>query len=167
MTMCACIILIGASLSEPHTSVIALRVVCVCICMFVCVWPYTGNLNGTNGYKGTYTRIFQICTCASSTFTQKTLNSTPMDLQNATEDSSPCNLTLMNRAHALGVSVGEARDRRAFARVQRDCVGYMELRLKLKYTWQLIPCLPVQIIDGRLPTGSTNFDYDGGRGRFS
>ena len=46
------------------------------------------------------------------------------------------------------------------------CVGYMELRLKLKYTWQLIPCLPIQIIDGRLPTGSTNFDYDGGRGRF-
>ena len=45
-------------------------------------------------------------------------------------------------------------------------VSYMELRLKLKYTWQLIPCLPVQIIDGRLPTGTTNFDYDGGRGRF-
>ena len=33
---------------------------------------------------------------------------------------------------------------------------------KLKYTWELIPCLPVQMIDGRLPTGSTNFDYDGG-----
>ena len=45
-------------------------------------------------------------------------------------------------------------------------VSYMEMRLKLKYTWQLIPCLPVQIIDGRLPTGTTNFDYDGGRGRF-
>ena len=82
---------------------------------------------------------------------------------NATEDSSPCNSTPMNQPHALGVSVG---DRRAFARVQRDCVGYMELRLKLKYTWQLIPCLPVQIINGRLPTGSTNFDNDGGRGRF-
>ena len=37
------------------------------------------------------------------------VNSTPMDLLNATEDSSPCNLTPMNRAHALGVSVGEAR----------------------------------------------------------
>ena len=34
-----------------------------------------------------------------------------------TEDSSPCNLTPMNRGHALGVSVGEAQ--RAFARVQR------------------------------------------------
>ena len=45
-------------------------------------------------------------------------------------------------------------------------VSYMELRLKLKYTWQLIPCLPVQIIDGRLPTGTANFDYDSGRGRF-
>ena len=45
-------------------------------------------------------------------------------------------------------------------------VSYMELRMKLKYTWQLIPCLPVLIIDGRLPTGTTNFDYDGGRGRF-
>ena len=42
-------------------------------------------------------------------------------------------------------------------------VGYLVLRrLKLKYTWQLIPYLPVQIIDGRLPTGSTNFDYNGG-----
>ena len=30
-----------------------------------------------------------------------------MDLLNATEDSSPCNSTPMNRAHALGVSVGE------------------------------------------------------------
>ena len=88
----------------------------------------------------------------------------PMDLLNATEDSSPCNSMPMNRAHTLGVSVGEAR--RAFARVQCDCIGYMELRLKLKYTWQLIPCLPVQIIDSRLPTGSTNFDYDVGRGRF-
>ena len=40
-------------------------------------------------------------------------------------------------------------------------VGYVELRrLKLKYTWQLTPCL-LQIIDGRLPTGSTNFDHDG------
>ena len=72
----------------------------------------------------------------------------------------------MNRAHALGVSVGEV----AIEGLLLGCsvtVGYMELRLKLKYTWQLIPCLPVQIIDGRLPTGSTNFDYDaGGRGRF-
>ena len=42
--------------------------------------------------------------------------STPMDLLNATEDYSPCNPTPMNRAHALGVLVGEAR--RAFARVQ-------------------------------------------------
>ena len=62
--------------------------------------------------------------------------------------------------------MGEAPDQRAFARVQCDCVSYMELRLKLKYTWHLIPCLPVQIIDGRLATGSTNFDYDGDRGRF-
>ena len=31
-------VLIGASLSEPHTSVIALRVacVCMCVCMFAC-----------------------------------------------------------------------------------------------------------------------------------
>ena len=38
-------------------------------------------------------------------------------------------------------------------------VGYLEL--KLKYTWQLPPCL-LQIIDGRLPTGSTNFNHDSG-----
>jgi len=44
-------------------------------------------------------------------------------------------------------------------------VSYPELRwLKLKYTWQLTPCLP-QIIDGRLPTGSTNFDHDSGWGQ--
>ena len=35
------------------------------------------------------------------------LNSTPMDLLNAIEDSAPCNLKPMNRALALGVSVGE------------------------------------------------------------
>ena len=40
----------------------------------------------------------------------------PMDLLDVTEDSSLCNSTLMNQAHALGVSVGEAR--RAIARVQ-------------------------------------------------
>ena len=40
--------------------------------------------------------------------------------------------------------------------------GYLELRrLKLKHTWQLTGCL-LQIINGRLPTGSTNFDHDGG-----
>ena len=31
----------------------------------------------------------------------------------------------------------------------------------MKHTWQLTPCL-LQIIDGRFPTGSTNFDHDGG-----
>ena len=40
--------------------------------------------------------------------------------------------------------------------------GYLELRrLRLKHTWQLAACL-LQIINGRLPTGSTNFDHDGG-----
>ena len=35
-------------------------------------------------------------------------------------------------------------------------VGYLELRqLKFKYTWELTLCL-LQIIEGRLPTGSTN-----------
>ena len=35
-------------------------------------------------------------------------------------------------------------------------ISYLELRqLKLKYTWQLTP-------GGRLPTGSTKFDHDGG-----
>ena len=43
-------------------------------------------------------------------------------------------------------------------------LNYLELRrLKLKHTWQLTPFfLLLQIIDGRLPTGSTNFDNDGG-----
>ena len=122
----------------------------MCVCLRVAIYRKF-KLNERIQRYNTY--IFQVETMEPS------LNSTPMDLLNATEDASPCNSTPMNRAHALGVSVGEAR-------VQRDCVGYMELQLKLKYTWQLIPCLPVQIIDGRMPTGSTNFDYDGGRGRF-
>ena len=45
----------------------------------------------------------------------------PMDLLNATEDSSPCNSIPMNRAHALKVSVGEAQ--KAFARVQHQLHG--------------------------------------------
>ena len=40
-------------------------------------------------------------------------------------------------------------------------VGYLEL----KHTWHLTPCL-LQIINGRLPTGSTNFDHEGLSGRF-
>ena len=44
-----------------------------------------------------------------------------MDLPNVTEDSSPCNSTLMNQAQALKVSVGKAR--RAFAKVQRRLHG--------------------------------------------
>ena len=36
-------------------------------------------------------------------------------------------------------------------------VSYLELRRLLKYTWQLTP-------DGRLPTGSTKFNHDGGGG---
>ena len=35
-------LVIGASLSEPHTSVTALRM-CVCVCMSVCLRPYTEN----------------------------------------------------------------------------------------------------------------------------
>ena len=35
--------IIGASLSEPHTSVTAL--LDACVCMYVCAWPYTENLN--------------------------------------------------------------------------------------------------------------------------
>ena len=38
--------------------------------------------------------------------------------------------------------------------------GYLKLRrLKLMHTWHLTACL-LQIINGRLPTGSTNFDHD-------
>ena len=34
--------IIGASLSEPHTSVTALH---TCVCMSACLWTYTENLN--------------------------------------------------------------------------------------------------------------------------
>ena len=36
--------LVGASLSEPHTSMTALCMcVCMLACLFVCLWPYTVN----------------------------------------------------------------------------------------------------------------------------
>ena len=35
--------LVGTSLSEPHTSVTALRT-CVYVCLSVCLWPYTENV---------------------------------------------------------------------------------------------------------------------------
>ena len=55
--------IIGATLSEPHTSVTALQDTCVClsVCLSVClrtyVRPYTENFNWTNGNEGT--RTFQ------------------------------------------------------------------------------------------------------------
>ena len=57
--------------------------------------------------------------------------------------------------------------RRSSSWLLPECsVGYLELRrLKLKHTWHLTPCL-LQIINGRLPTGSTNFDHEGLSGRF-
>jgi len=61
--------------------------------------------------------------------------------------------TLQNEAHALGEWSWRATGR---------VVGYLELRrLKLKCKWQLIPCL-LHIVNGRLPTGSTYFNHDGG-----
>ena len=36
---------IGANLSEPHTSVTALLDVCMYVCMSACAWPHTENLN--------------------------------------------------------------------------------------------------------------------------
>ena len=85
----------------------------MCVCLRVAIY----RKFKLNGHKGTYTRIFQICTHAIAQIysvqvktMDLSLNSTPMDLLNATEDSSPCNSTPMNRAHALGVSVGEACD---------------------------------------------------------
>ena len=49
--------------------------------------------------------------------------------------------------------------RRSSSWLLPECsIGYLELRrLKLKHTWQLIPCL-LQITKCRLPTGSTNFN---------
>ena len=41
--------IIGVSLSEPHTSVTAL--LDACVCMYVCLWPYTENLNERTDFK--------------------------------------------------------------------------------------------------------------------
>ena len=40
-------LVIGVSLSEPHTSVTALQRVC----MYVCAWPYTEHLNERTDFK--------------------------------------------------------------------------------------------------------------------
>ena len=61
-------VIIGASLSEPHTSVIALRVACVCV--FVCLRVAIYRKFKLNERIQRYTRIFQICTRASSKYTQ-------------------------------------------------------------------------------------------------
>ena len=109
--------IIGASLSEPHTSGTALHT-CVCVYVFLltCWQPYTVNFKWA---------------CLH-------LHITKFELMN---------------------SVGEG--------LLPECsVSYLELRrLKLKDTWHLTPCL-LQIINGRLPTGSTNLDHDSGWGRF-
>ena len=61
------------------------------------------------------------------------------------------NITKIELMHSVGDREG----------LLLECsAGYLELRrLKLKHTWQLTACL-LQIIDGRLPTGSTGFNYD-------
>ena len=73
--------LIGASLSEPHTSVTALRDACVC--MYVCLRPYTENFNLTNRNES----ISTLHTCSWSmqvdTMDPSLSNSTPIDLLNA------------------------------------------------------------------------------------
>ena len=55
------------------------------------------------------------------------------------------------------MQVGEAW--RATARVQHRLHVLGVETTEVEVHWQLTPCL-LQIIDGRLPTGSTNFDHD-------
>ena len=94
-------VLVGASLSDPHTSVTSLH---TCVCMLA----WTDHLP-----KILNERVFLIL-------------------------------------------------RRSSSWLLPECsVSYLELRrLKLKHAWHLTPCL-LQIINGRLPTGSTNFDHEG------
>jgi len=44
--------IVGANLSDPHTSGTALQDACVClsVCLLTYVWPYAKTLNWTNGY---------------------------------------------------------------------------------------------------------------------
>ena len=67
------------------------------------------------------------------------LTSTPMDLLNATEDSSPCNSIPMNQARALGVSVGEGR--RAIVRAQHWLLGVKTTEAEVHMaTYSLFAC---------------------------
>ena len=101
--------LIGASLSEPHTSGTTLQDACVCL--HTTVWSYR-KLNW-----------IRICTRGkalqnSTRWTASLSNSKPVDLLNVTEDSSPCNSTPMNLLSARE-RLRLERERRATARLQR------------------------------------------------
>ena len=76
---------------------------CVNVCLSAYVWPYTENLNWTNGNEGT--RTFQICTHAKAFYCSVRWI--------MTEDSSPCNSTPMNleRQIASGARLQRWRQR--------------------------------------------------------
>ena len=73
--------------------------------------------------------------CLVNTDVPAGVGAPPLD---TTEDSSPCNSTPMNRAHVLGVSVGEAQ--RAFVRVQRRLHGITTEAEVHMATYSLFAC---------------------------
>ena len=104
-TKCA---FVGASLSEPHTSVTALRDACVClsVCLFAAIYR---KFNLTNGNEG----ISSLHTCSSNSWSMQVgtmdpslSNSTLMDLLSARD-----RLRLERKGLLLDCSVGAKETR--------------------------------------------------------
>ena len=108
-------------MNEPHTSVTALRDACVCMYVCLCAATYRKfQFNERNRRHSNFAHVlFKFMVSASSVDIMAPLsNSTPMDLLNATEDSSPCNPTPMDLLNARDRSRVE-QEKRATARLQR------------------------------------------------
>ena len=107
---------IGASLSEPHTSMTVLQDACVClsVCLHVAIYR---KLNWTNGNEGMHT--FQIYTRAKAVWWI------------ATEDSSPCNSMPMN---VLSVRDRLLLEARLQHRRQREQEGRRSKRTEVRQT---------------------------------
>ena len=76
---------IGASLSELHTSVTALRDVCVClsVCLFAAIYRKFSLTNGNEGISTLHTCSSDSWLMQVDTMDPSLSNSTPMDLLNA------------------------------------------------------------------------------------
>ena len=124
--------IIGASLSEPHTSDESSDFLCVCIYIYI----FGASLSEP------HTSVTALRTCVCMAVCLSVCGHIPKILNERVE------ILILRRWGRGPLRRSSSVCREAW---RLECsVGYLEMRwLKLKYTWQLP-------IDGRLPTGSTN-----------